>query len=54
VCELLPIADRLAQHVEIISKNLHQAYQDSHGIYHLVLGTNHKSHGQNSGSLEKF
>ena len=28
--------------------------QDSHVIDHLLLGTNPKSHGQNSGSLKKF
>jgi len=29
-------------------------YQDSHGIDHLLLGTNRKSHGQNSGLLQRF
>ena len=29
-------------------------YQGSHGIYHLLLGTHRKSHGQNSGSLKPF
>ena len=32
----------------------YQAYQDAHGIHYLLLGTNRKSHGQNSGSLKRF
>jgi len=50
-----PIADSAAQHLEILSKNFQfstKAYQDSHGIRHLLLGANRKSHGP--GSLEKF
>ena len=51
-----PIADRVTQHLEIILKtfNFVPGNQDSSGIHHLLLGTNRKSHGHNSGSLEKF
>ena len=48
-----PVADRVAQHLQIISKN----FQFSTGrtrIYHFLLDTNRESHGQNSGSLKKF
>jgi len=52
-CHVQPIADRVAQNLEIISENFpfqYQAYEDSHGIYHehhSLAGNNHKSHGQN-------
>jgi len=51
-----PIADRVAQNLEIISKNFQFStrHQDSHGIYHLLRGTNRKSHGRNSGLLKRF
>jgi len=51
-----PIADKVAQHLEIISKNFRLSTRrlDSHGIDNLLLGTNRKSHGQNSGSLTTF
>jgi len=52
-----PIADRVAQNLEIISEKrsiVYQAYQNSHGIDHLLLGTNRKSHGLKYGFLEKF
>ena len=47
---LKPIADRVAQNLEIISKN----FQFSTRIHHLFLSTNRKSHGQNSGWLKKM
>ena len=40
--QVQPIADRMAQNLEIISKNF-QFRTDSHGICHLLLGTNRKS-----------
>jgi len=58
-----PIADRVAQHLENISKTFQfstrrtrilmgfmSQTRDSHGIHHLVLGTDRKSKRQNSGS----
>ena len=69
VCHTIqPIADRVAQNLEILSKNFQFSTRrtrilmgfmthtsgDSHGMYRLLLGTHRKSHGQNSGSLEKF
>jgi len=57
-----PIADRVARHLEIISKNSQFSTRRTrilmgfivYRIHRLLLGTNRKSHGQNSGSLEKF
>jgi len=55
-----------AQNLEIISKNFQFSTRRarilmrfiscdlSHAIYHVLLGTNRKSHGQNSGSLKSF
>jgi len=40
-----PIADRVALNLEIISKNLQFSTKRT-WIYHLLLGTNCKSHGQ--------
>jgi len=41
-----PIADKVAQHLEMISK--HSQFST------LLIGTNRKSHGQNCGSLTTF
>ena len=55
-----PNCDRVTRILRFLSKifnlvpGVDQAYQDSHGIYQLLLGTNRKSRGQNSGSLKKF
>ena len=50
---LQPIADRVAQHLEIIAKNFQFSTRCTRiimgGIHHLFLGTNRKSHVQNSG-----
>jgi len=51
--ELQPMADRVAQNLEIISKNFQFSTRRTR-IHHLLLGTNRQSHGQNSGSLKKF
>jgi len=51
--ELQPMADRVAQNLEIISKNFQFSTRRTR-IHHLWLGTNRQSHGQNSGSLKKF
>jgi len=58
--DVLPIADRVAKNLEIISKN----FQLSAGRTRIFMGfiisptllpgTNRKTHGQKSGSLEYF
>ena len=48
-----PIADRVALNLEIVSKKFQFSTKRTR-IYHLLLGTNRKSHGQNYCSLETF
>jgi len=54
--DLHPIVDRLAQHLEITSKNVQFSTRRTRILMWLscVTGTNRKSHWQNSSSLEKF
>jgi len=48
------IADMVALNLELISKNFQFSTKRTNDFYHLLLGTNPKSHGQNSGSLKRF
>jgi len=49
------IADRVAQHLEMISKNFQFSTRRTRILIRLIIYYTHlKSHGQNSGSLEKF
>jgi len=60
--QVQPIADRVAQNLEIISKNCQFGTRRTRILmgfiigtihYVLILGTNRKSHGQNSVSLKR-
>ena len=52
-----PIAARVAQHLEIISKNLRSSTRRPgfswDGIDHVLLSPNRKSHRQNAGLLKR-
>ena len=56
ISDLQPIADRVAQNLEIISKNFQFGTRRTRilmGFIIYLIGTNRKSHRRNSGSLQK-